>query len=77
MASVFTVAPKRVNARSSCGSTSHRVSEAGRKQFHMDAEVTCVIYSYEGDRPAIFYESEQVRRLAELRAALNVDLYIL
>jgi hypothetical protein len=42
-----------------------------------DAEVDCAVYCYGGVRPAIHLSEEQLHRLAELNAALDIDLYIL
>jgi hypothetical protein len=41
------------------------------------AEFSCVVYSYGGDRPAISFDNDVVRQIAELNAALDVDLYVL
>ena len=38
--------------------------------------LTCVIYSYDGDRPAIVFERDVVKELADLNALINIDLYI-
>ena len=48
--------------------------ELGKKHY---AEFSCVVYSYGGDRPAISFDNEVIKRLAELNATLDVDLYIL
>ena len=42
-----------------------------------DAVITCVVESYGGDQPAIYFEKDIVKRVAELNAHLDVDLYIL
>ena len=44
-------------------------------QFY--AEFAYAVYSYGGDRPAIHFDSETVRRAAELHAAFDVDLFVL
>lgn len=41
------------------------------------AEIYCVVYSYGGDRPGIFFDRDAVRRAADLNADIDVDLYIL
>lgn len=45
-------------------------------RFRLDVELTCVVY-IEGDRPAIHFDSDVVRWLAELNAEIDVDLYVL
>jgi hypothetical protein len=42
-----------------------------------DAYINCVVESYDGDRPAIPFDRDTVGRVAELRAAIDVDLYVL
>jgi hypothetical protein len=42
-----------------------------------DAEVACAVYSYGGARPAIHLRKDQCRRLSELNASLDVDVYAL
>ena len=39
--------------------------------------LTCVIYSYGGDRPAITFTPSSLRELVVLNVTLDVDLYIL
>lgn len=41
-----------------------------------EAEMLCVVSSFGGDRPAINFDKDVVRRLAELNAAIGVDLYV-
>lgn len=41
------------------------------------AEISCVVYSYGGDRPPIHFDRGVVGSAAELNAAIDVDLYIL
>ena len=48
--------------------------ELGNRHY---AEFSCVVYSYGGDRPAISFDNEVIRRVAELNAAIDVDRYIL
>jgi len=40
------------------------------------AELSCLVRSYGGDRPPIGFDSQMVRRCAELSADIDVDLYI-
>lgn len=42
-----------------------------------DAMLSCAIYSYEGDRPAIHLDRDLVRFFAELNASIDIDLYVL
>ena|SRR5579883_1823616 len=41
-----------------------------------DAEFSCVISSFAGDRPPIYFDKETVHQAAELNAELDVDLYV-
>jgi len=36
----------------------------------------CIVKSYGGDRPQIFFDKEVIRKLAELNAEIDVDLYV-
>jgi len=36
----------------------------------------CIVKSYGGDRPQIFFDKEVIRKLAELNAEIGVDLYV-
>ena len=38
--------------------------------------LACVIYTYDGDRPAIVFERNVVMELADLNALIDIDLYI-
>ncbi len=42
-----------------------------------DAGIVCVVRSHGGDRPAIWFDSDIVKRAAELNACIDVDLYAL
>ena len=42
-----------------------------------DAAITCVVKSYGGDRPLISFDKDTIKKIAELNADLDVDLYIL
>jgi hypothetical protein len=41
------------------------------------AELVCVIYSYGGDRPTIYFEKEIMKQIVELNVSMYIDLYIL
>jgi hypothetical protein len=41
-----------------------------------EAGLNCVVKSYGGDRPALPFDKEVVRRCAELGAWIDVDLYV-
>jgi hypothetical protein len=41
-----------------------------------DTVISCVVYSYGGDRPAMHFDKDIVKRAAELNAAIDIDLYI-
>ena len=51
-------------------------SEFARLGAQYEAIISCVVKSYGGDRPPITFEPEVVKRVAELNAALDVDLYV-
>ena len=40
-------------------------------------ELVCVVYSYGGDRPALFFTREVVRELAMLNVEIGIDLYVM
>jgi Domain of unknown function (DUF4279) len=42
-----------------------------------DAEISCVIYSYEAQGPAIHFDKEIIQCVAELNAEIDVDYYCL
>lgn len=42
-----------------------------------DAEMACVVYSYGGDRPPIHLSKGVLRRVSELNADIDIDLYVL
>ncbi len=42
-----------------------------------EAHFSCVVHSYGGDRPAIYFDPDIVKRIAELNATIEVDLYVL
>ena len=48
-----------------------------RRQYKLEAEFACAIYTYDGSRPAIHFDSEIVRQVAELGAEIDIDLFIL
>ncbi len=41
-----------------------------------DAEISCVVMSYGGDRPAMFFDKDIISRAADLNAAIDIDLYV-
>jgi hypothetical protein len=41
-----------------------------------EAEISCVVRSFGGDRPAIGFDRDVVRRTGELNADIDVDLYV-
>ena len=43
----------------------------------IEIELSCVVYSYGGDRPAIFFEKEVIRLLGVINAEIDIDLYVL
>ena len=42
-----------------------------------DAELACIFYLAGDDRPAIHFTPQQLRKLADLNAHIDVDLYLL
>lgn len=46
------------------------------QRWHLDAEIECVIYA-EGQIPAIHFNLDDIKRIAELGAEIDVDLYYL
>lgn len=47
--------------------------ELGRRY---DVEIACVVRSFGGDRPSMHFDKDSVKRIAELNAALDIDLYV-
>ena len=47
------------------------------KELGLEAEVSAGVESYDGDRPNLTLEAGEIRRLADLNAGLEIDLYIL
>lgn len=45
--------------------------------YQYDAEISCVIYSCEAQGPAIHFDKEIIRCVAELNAEIDVDYYCL
>jgi len=39
-------------------------------------EIECVVKSYGGDRPALHIDAEVLKSIADLNAALDIDLYV-
>jgi len=39
--------------------------------------LSCIVRSYDGDRPYMGFESQMVKKLAQLNATIDIDLYIL
>lgn len=42
-----------------------------------ETTISCVIYSYEKDRPSIFFDKETVDLVAQLKASIDIDLYVM
>lgn len=40
-------------------------------------ELSCVVYIYGNDRPALGFDCHEVRQIASLHAAIDIDLYVL
>jgi len=47
------------------------------RQFNLEATMCGVVYSYNGDRPPLVLEVEEICQIAELGAGFWIDLYIL
>src|SRR5947207_9065115 len=45
------------------------------RRWSLEAEIECVIYA-EGQIPAIHFDPDDVKRIAELGAEIDVDLYV-
>ncbi len=42
-----------------------------------DPVLSCVVYSYDGDRPYLGFSRDEINELAELNATVDIDLYVL
>jgi transposase len=45
------------------------------KDLNLDAELSCVVFTEEDDRPAIYFKRNVIEFLAELGADIDIDLY--